>query len=91
MKNAALVNLSHCLFTEYKDAVVRINCFCVHHGVTDFEGDKNQLGFPGISGAETATVITALAKGVLDANAKVLCGTDYDATRNLAKGITALK
>jgi len=46
IKNAALNAYGLTLFKEYENAAVRVNVCCIHMGVAEIGGSKNQLGFP---------------------------------------------
>jgi NAD(P)-dependent dehydrogenase (short-subunit alcohol dehydrogenase family) len=61
VKNAALNALTLGLAKEFESAAVRVNTACIHFGVSEFDGSKNQLGFPAADTRRLAPVYLTLA------------------------------
>ena len=83
LKNAAVNALTLGLAAETANDKVRVNNICIHIGVAEFGGDKNQLGFPAVDTKKVGPLFTALASST--SRGKVHCLTKPEEIETLAK------
>ena len=74
LKNATLNTFTNVLVAETAADKVRVNCFCIHFGIAEFDGKKNQMGMDSVDTREVGPWFVGLIKND-KLKGKVLCGT----------------